>query len=196
MYLHERYGLVSDTGATMHIYTIGHSNRSLKDFIDILTSAKIQFLIDVRTHPNSRRYPQFESIRLQQALARISIDYNWQGRQLGGLRRGNPESPHRAITSTSLRAYADHMLTREFRIAAAEIMASANGQCAGLMCAEKYPMRCHRSLIADYLSVRGVCVIHLVDADQRLMHRLRPSAREEGDKLIYDSEAVQLDLRI
>ena len=180
----------------MHVYTIGHSNRSLKDFVDILISANLQCLIDVRAYPNSRRHPQFESLRLQQALVRIGIDYNWQGQRLGGLRKSNPDSLHRAIKSASLRAYADHMLTREFRTAAAEIMASANGQRAVLMCAEKDPMRCHRSLIADYLSVRGVAVIHLVDADQYIPHRVHPSAREEGDKLIYDSETVQLDLGI
>lgn len=181
----------------MTVYTIGHSNRTPEEFIDLLRSAKLNWLVDVRAHPGSRRHPQYESTPLRYALANNDISYIWKGQWLGGFRRERPESPHHALTSPSMRAYADHMQTTEFHTAIVELTALADTTRIALMCAEKDPSRCHRSMIADYLNVIGVSVVHLVGADQTIQHRLSVLARREGNQLVYDRcEAAQLTLRI
>ncbi|NIO43921.1 MAG: DUF488 family protein [Burkholderiales bacterium] len=169
----------------------------LEDFIDLLQSAKLQCLVDARAYPGSRRYPQFESARLRRALASSDISYAWKGQSLGGFRKGRLDSPHRALTSASLRAYADHMQTEEFRTAAAQLMALAGTTRLALMCAEKNPSRCHRLMIADYLSALGARVVHLIDHSERIEHCLSVLARQQGNVLIYDRcETAQLTLRI
>ena len=181
----------------MTVYTIGHSNRKLEEFIYLLRSAKLNRLVDVRAYPNSRRHPQYESTRLRSALANNGINYVWKGQWLGGFRRERPGSPHRALTSASLRAYADYMQTTGFHTAVKELMVLADTARLALMCAEKDPLRCHRSMIADYLNVIGVRVFHLIDEEKGIQHRLSALARREGNQLFYDRcEAAQLTVRI
>lgn len=189
--------IATTNGVPMIIHTVGHSNRTMEAFIDILRSAKLQSLVDVRAYPSSRRHPQFESARLRRALASSNISYAWEGQRLGGFRKGRPDSPHRALTSASLRAYADHMQTEEFRTVAAQLMVLAGRTRLALMCAEKDPSHCHRSMIADYLSAAGVRVVHLVGHGERIEHRLSVLTRQQGNELIYDRcEAAQLTLLI
>ncbi|MDX1487085.1 MAG: DUF488 domain-containing protein [Acidiferrobacterales bacterium] len=184
-------------GAPMTVHTIGHSNRTLEDFIGLLRLEKLQSVVDVRAYPGSRRHPQFERAHLRHALASSDINYVWKGQSLGGFRKGRLHSPHRALTAESLRTYADHMQTKEFRTAAAQLMALAGTTRLALLCAEKDPSHCHRSMIADYLTAAGFRIIHLVAPGERLDHCLSVFARQQGNELIYDGcEAAQLTLRI
>lgn len=179
----------------LSIYTVGHSNHNIDDLLRMLRTMQLQQLIDVRAYPSSARYPQFAGAYLQQALAASGIDYHWAGSQLGGMRKARSTSPHYAIASSSLRAYADHMQTREFRTTITGLIDSARATRTVLMCSERDPSRCHRSLIADYLSSRGVHVVHLIDNGASRVHQLSPIARREGDCLIYDRGATrELDL--
>jgi uncharacterized protein (DUF488 family) len=166
-------------------YTIGHSNRGIDEFVELLGSVGVRTLVDVRAYPTSRRHPQFDSNRLRSALADADISYHWAGRNLGGFRQDRPDSRHLSLTS-SLRAYADHMETPKFQRAADQLVRLTNEACTTIMCAEKQPAHCHRSLIADYLSFRGTQIRHLVDIDETLDHRLSRLVRCEGEHLIYD----------
>ncbi len=167
------------------VYTIGHSNRDIDEFVELLGSVGVRTLVDVRAYPTSRRYPQFNSNSLRSALADADIIYHWAGRNLGGFRQNRPDSRHLSLAG-SLRAYADHMETPEFQRALDQLVRLANKACTTIMCAEKQPAHCHRSLIADYLSLRGTQIRHLVDGDEALDHRLSRLVRCEGEHLIYD----------
>ncbi len=104
------------------IYTVGHSNHSIEYLLQMLRTMALQQLVDVRAYPRSARYPQFASVYLQQVLAESGVTYWWAGSQLGGMRAERLTSSHRAITSSSLRAYADYMETQEFRSALSELI--------------------------------------------------------------------------
>ena len=167
------------------VYTVGHSNHSIEYLLQLLRTMELQQLVDVRAYPGSTKHPQFASAYLQQALAGSGIVYRWAGSRLGGMRKGCSRSRHRAIESPPLRAYADYMETERFRNALDELIDSAGTLRTVLMCAERDPSRCHRSLIADYLTLRDVRVMHLIDNDTRV-HQLNPLVRRVGDSLIYD----------
>lgn len=157
----------------------------------MLRTMELQQLVDVRAYPSSTRHPQYASVYLQRALADHGIAYCWAGPGLGGMREQRSTSVHRAIASSSLRAYADYMETEEFRNALGELIKSASAMRTALMCAERDPSRCHRSLIADYLSLRGIRVMHLIDSRVSRTHQLNPLARRVGDCLIYDRGITQ-----
>ena len=154
------------------LYTVGHSNRELQCLLDLLGQAGVRVLVDVRAHPRSGRFPQFNEDSLRQALDSPGIVYHWAGHQLGGMR-----------------GYADYMETEAFRHAATELMAMAEQAPVAIMCAERNPDDCHRSLISDYLSLQGVEVTHLIDLEQSFGHLLRPEARRESAELVYDRHA-------
>ena len=168
------------------LYTVGHSNRKIEYLLQMLRAIDLQQLVDIRAYPGSIRHPQFASAYLQQALADSDIAYYWAGSRLGGMRKGRATSPHRAIASSTLRAYADYMETQEFRSAICELVDSASTMRTVLMCAEREPSRCHRSLISDYLSTRGIQVVHLIENDTIRVHKFHRLARRIGDRLIYD----------
>lgn len=168
------------------VYTIGHSNRSIDVLLDLLRSVNVQNLVDVRAYPRSRRHPQFESDALRHILADAGMTYQWVGAELGGFRKGKPDSPHRALKPVALRAYADHMDTDEFHTAINALIRRAHELATAIMCAEKHPTNCHRSLISDYLTMRGIRVLHVIDADNVVKHRLSTVARCESDRLVYD----------
>lgn len=168
------------------LYTIGHGSHTTDAFLELLQSVNAQSLVDVRAHPHSRRHPQFERNRLLQALADAGVVYHWAGHELGGFRQGRLDSPHSAFRHASLRAYADHMDTDEFQIAAFQLIRLARETPTALMCAEKQPTYCHRSLIADYRVLNDIRVFHLIDPDNIVEHQLNPLVRRDGDRLIYD----------
>jgi uncharacterized protein (DUF488 family) len=168
------------------VHTVGHSNHSIEYLLRMLRAMELQQLVDVRAYPNSARHPHFASVYLQRMLADSGISYCWAGSRLGGMHEGRSASLHRAIASPSLRAYADYMETKELRDALAELIDSVSAMRTVLMCAERDPSRCHRSLIADYLSLRGIQVRHLIDIRVNRVHELNPLARRVGDCLIYD----------
>lgn len=171
---------------TASLYTIGHSNRSLDDLIALLCSTAVQILVDVRVQPQSSRYPQFGQERLRDALTGAGIEYHWAGRQLGGHRQARAASPHTALQEDGLRGYADYMDSDPFKKAAVQLIGLAGRAPCAILCAEREPMHCHRSLIADYLTLQGVEVWHLIGPGDTRMHQLRPEVRRESVQLVYD----------
>jgi uncharacterized protein (DUF488 family) len=171
--------------AAMVIYTIGHSTRELGEFLALLRAHGIRRLVDVRRYPGSRRYPHFARDALAAALRADGVDYGHEP-DLGGRRSGRRDSPHTAWRSPSFRAYADHMDTATFAAALARLVALGTDAPTAILCAEALPWRCHRQLIADALTARGVAVGHILDAGPAQRHALNPSAQVEDDgRLLY-----------
>lgn len=170
------------------IYTIGHGNRPLEEFVGLLGDAGIQCLVDVRAYPASRRHPQFSREALESSLPTVGIRYVWEGRALGGRRKPARDSLHVALRNPGFRAYADHMGSEEFREGVVRLVNLAGTECAAVMCAERLPWQCHRFLISDYLVAGGEKVAHLVNTGAARDHRLNPVARRRDGKLFYDGD--------
>lgn len=169
------------------IFTIGHGNRPLEEFLGLLRESGIECLVDVRAFPASRRHPRFAREALERALADSGIRYLWEGKDLGGRRKLARDSRHVALRNPGFRAYADHMTTDEFRRGVERLVEIGRLTRACVMCAERLPWQCHRSLIADSLVARGIPVSHLVAAGKAQPHVLSRLARREQDTLIYDA---------
>jgi uncharacterized protein (DUF488 family) len=169
------------------IFTIGHGNRSIDEFMGLLKDAAIECLVDVRAYPASRRHPQFARASLEGSLAGAGIRYVWEGTVLGGRPKPEPDSPHVALKNPGFRAYAGHMASEEFRQALDRLATNGRGRRTAIMCAERLPWRCHRYLLADSLVARGVRVLHLVSPGQRKEHALNQLARVDGERLVYDT---------
>lgn len=166
------------------IFTIGHSTRSIEDFIEVLKANKIEAVVDVRTIPRSRHNPQFNLEVLPESLREADIGYlHMKG--LGGLRHFRRDSPNTGWQNLSFRGFADYMQTEEFRENIEKLIALAGEKRSAVMCAEAVPWRCHRSLIADALSVRGMEVIHIVSGTSRHSHTLTPFAKASGTRITY-----------
>lgn len=177
------------------LYTVGHSNRSIDEFLSLLRHAGITCLVDVRAYPGSRRHPHFKDDELRLSLAEAGVDYVWAGRDLGGHRKPRSDSRHAALEQSAFQAYADHMETGAFEDAVRRLVERARSHPTAVMCAEKRPEHCHRSFIADYLTVRDHRVLHLVDASQAKEHAINPYARMVSGRLVYDRlQTGQLDL--
>lgn len=177
------------------LYTIGHSNRTLPALVDLLHAAGIHTVVDVRSHPHTARLPQFRGDALRAGLEQAGMVYHWAGRQLGGRRAPRASSRHVALHDEGLRGYADFMDTEEFKRGAAQLLRLAGKDPTAMLCAERLPEHCHRSLISDYLVLQGVHVVHLLDPGESREHQLRPEARRESAQLIYDRHATgSLDL--
>jgi uncharacterized protein (DUF488 family) len=170
---------------TLTLYTVGHGNRQLDELIALLKEAGVDTLVDVRAQPRSRHNPQFNDDALRLACENAGIVYHWAGKQLGGMRTPRPDSPHLALAE-GLRGFADHMDTDAFQKGAAQLQnLAARGTCA-LLCAERDPMHCHRSLIADYLTLQGAQVVHLIAPGETREHVLSSTVRRESAALVYD----------
>ncbi len=174
---------------TVTLYSVGHSNRTIAELIGLLRSAGIATLVDVRAQPASARHPQFAMDALRAALEREGMVYHWAGRQLGGFRQPKPDSPHIALESDGFRGFADFMETEAFQRGVSQLVNLGMKAPTAFMCAEKLPEQCHRSLIADYLTLQGITVMHLIDATETREHRLNPLARTESGRLVYDRQA-------
>jgi len=174
---------------TVTLYTVGHSNRSAEELIALLKTAGVTTLVDVRAQPASARHPQFAMEPLRQALEREGMIYHWAGRHLGGFRQPRPNSPHIALDADGFRGFADHMDSEMFQRGASQLINLGMKAPTAFMCAEKLPAQCHRSLIADYLVLKGVNVVHLIEAGDMREHLLNPRARTESGKLVYDRQA-------
>ena len=167
------------------LYSVGHGSRTLETLLALLREPGIRALVDVRAQPHSSRNPQFSGGALREALAAEGVVYHWAGRQLGGRRTPLSDSRHRVLTE-DLRGYADYMDSTAFRQAALQLHRMAAQGPTGILCAEQEPGHCHRRLIADYLSLQGVRVLHLIAAGECREHGLSPEARRESAELIYD----------
>lgn len=167
-------------------YTIGHSNRSLDDFLALLAAHAIAGVTDVRAFPTSRRWPHFTRDPLATALQGAGIAYDWLP-ALGGRReRARQDSPHTAWTVDAFRNYADYAETAEFAAGLEELLAAAAQRRTAFMCAEALYWQCHRRLIADHLSVSGHRVLHIQTAAKAVEHQLPGFARVVDGRIIYD----------
>ena len=166
------------------ILTVGHSTRARQEFIDLLQANGVKQLIDVRTIPRSRHNPQFNRPVLSRALRRRGIGYRHMA-GLGGLRHSRRDSINTGWRNKSFRGYADYMQTSKFQIALQKLMALATRKRVALMCAEAVPWRCHRSLIADALLIRGFLVEEIQSATRRRPHSLTPWIHVEGTRITY-----------
>lgn len=166
------------------IFTVGHSNRSIEDFVALLKSHSVKRLVDVRTIPRSRHNPQFNREALAASVRRARIAYTHLPK-LGGLRRTRPDSVNTGWQNSSFRGFADYMQTPEFASALARLEKLARTKLCAIMCAEAVPWRCHRSLIADALTVRGHAVEHIMTPTRRNLHKLTPFARVRGKRITY-----------
>lgn len=175
-------------GSAAGIFTIGHSTRPLAEFIHLLQAHGITRVVDVRTIPKSRHNPQFNKDTLPLALEQAGVGYvHLAG--LGGLRHTRPDSPNQGWRNASFRGYADYMQTPEFAQALDEVIRLARHERIALMCAEAVPWRCHRSLIADALLVRGILAADILSATRRQVHKLTPFAHVQGTQITYPPEA-------
>ncbi len=173
------------------VCTIGHSNRSLGAFVDLLRSNAIVRVLDVRTVPRSRHNPQFNRETLAESLSALEIGYTHLP-GLGGLRHARADSPNTGWTNLSFRGYADYMQSPEFAANLQEVVELAQNDCCALMCAEAVPWRCHRSLIGDALLVRDVRVEDIIGPGRRKPHTLTAFARVDGMQITYPPAADML----
>ena len=169
--------------------TIGHSTRSIEEFIRLLQAHGVECLVDVRTIPRSRHNPQFNADALPISLKAASIGYEHTA-ALGGLRRAAADSVNAGWRNASFRGYADYMQTPQFVKAVEKLIRLAEKRRLALMCAEAVPWRCHRSLIADALVVRGVEVEHIMSLSRRQPHVMTPFAKVQGEQITYPAFEV------
>ena len=167
------------------VFTIGHSTLPIERFIGVLAGYGIEEVADVRKIPKSRHNPQYWRDALDSELKSASIDYVWLS-DLGGRRqRANPDSPNTGRRNKSFRGYADYMQTGEFQDAIENLIAISNEKRTVIMCAEAVPWRCHRSLVADALCVRGIPVADIFSETSCKPHKLTPFAHVEGTRITY-----------
>lgn len=175
----------------IRLMTIGHSTRPVEAFIDLLRAHGVLLLVDVRSIPGSKKYPQFNQEALQQSLAQSEIRYLWLP-SLGGRRRPvQPRSESNAgLRSSGFRNYADYMATREFRQGVEMLLELARREPTAIMCAEAVYWRCHRRLIADYLTVQGVDVQHILGRQELRPHQLTPGIQVHEGGVAYPPPAL------
>jgi uncharacterized protein (DUF488 family) len=166
------------------VFTIGHSTRTLPEFVEMLKAYHVTLVVDVRSVPRSRHNPQFNKETLPAALKEEGIKYVHMP-DIGGLRRPNRDSVNTAWRNKSFRGYADYMQTKEFTEQLLHLMVLARENCVAVMCAEALPWRCHRSLIADALVVRNVRVEHIISKNSTISHTLTEWAHAEGTRITY-----------
>jgi uncharacterized protein (DUF488 family) len=172
------------------VCTIGHSNRSIEEFIGLLKQNGIDCVLDIRTVPKSRHNPQFGQDRLPDSLAAAGIGYRYLA-GLGGLRHPRKDSPNGAWRNASFRGYADYMQTEAFAENVDAVAALAQDRRCVLMCAEAVPWRCHRSMVGDALLVRGIAVEDIIGPQKRKPHRLTPFAKVDGLRITYPPQEEQ-----
>ncbi len=166
------------------IWTIGHSTRPLKEFQALLAQFQLEAVADVRRFPGSRRLPQYAQVPLCSALDAQRIAYRWIG-ELGGRRRPRADSPNTTWRNASFRGYADHIASAEFAEGLHQLFEITARFRTTLLCAELLWWRCHRALIADVLCVRGIEVIHILDATHTTVHPYTSPARIVEGRLSY-----------
>src|SRR5664280_1918301 len=174
------------------VLTIGHSARKLAEFIRLLQAHAVSRVVDVRTVPRSEHNPQFNKASLPRALKKVGVGYvHMPG--LGGLRHAKRDSLNVGWRNASFRGYADYMQTPGFAQSLEELIRLTNQDRIALMCAEAVPWRCHRSLIADALLVRGIRTEDIMSPTRRQVHTLTPFAKVRGIMITYPAEVSQTD---
>ncbi len=168
----------------MQIFTVGHGTRSIEELIELLKTYKVERIVDVRTIPRSRYNPQFNKDILTKSLKKVHIGYiHIKG--LGGLRHAKKDSVNMAWRNASFRGFADYMQTEDFKKNIERLIKIAKQKKIVIMCAESVPWRCHRSLIADALFVRGIQVKHIMNRKTCNDHNLVSWAKVKDFQLTY-----------
>jgi uncharacterized protein (DUF488 family) len=171
------------------VLTIGHSTRTLEEFIGLLQAHRAACVVDVRTVPRSRHNPQFNNAALPRALKEAGLGYvHLPG--LGGLRHAKRDSLNAGWRNASFRGYADYMQTPDFEQSLEELTGLAKQERIAIMCAEAVPWRCHRSLIADALLVRGIRTEDIMSPTRRQVHVFTPFAKVRGTTITYPAEPL------
>ncbi len=169
------------------IYTVGHSTRTIEELIATLRAHGIERLVDIRAFPASKRLPHFNRGAMEVSLPAAGIEYRWRP-EMGGRRgKARPDSPNTGLRSESFRAYADHMMTEEFRRAADEVLRWAGEKKTAVMCAEKMWFQCHRMLVSDYYKAHGNEVLHIVDDRPVKAHTLTREGHLVNGELVYNA---------
>ncbi|HEY0879220.1 MAG TPA: DUF488 domain-containing protein [Zeimonas sp.] len=166
------------------IWTIGHSSRSLDEFLALLAAHRIECIADVRRHAGSRKHPQFNPDALARSLGERGIDYVAMP-DLGGRRSTRGDSPHTVWRNPSFRGYADYMDSPAFAEALDRLAALAGASRTAMMCSEAVWWRCHRSMISDALKACGWCVLHVLDAGPAKEHPYTSAASIVDGRLAY-----------
>lgn len=156
----------------------------IERFIALLETYGIESLVDIRTIPRSRHNPQFDGIALASSLSAAHIQYMHM-KELGGLRHTRKDSPNTGWRNESFRGYADYMQTEAFQNALEALIHMSRQRRTAILCAEAVPWRCHRSLVADALRVRGVPAVEILSPSSWRMHEMTPFARVEGPRITY-----------
>jgi uncharacterized protein (DUF488 family) len=168
----------------LSICTVGHSSHELEEFLALLRAHGVQQVADVRRFPGSQRFPHFHAEALSAALAAAGIGYT-HFRDLGGRRQPRPDSPNLGLRSAAFRGYADHMESAAFARALESLLHRAASSRVAVMCAEADPAHCHRRILADALTARGVRVEHIRSEEVITPHALSPGARVEAGRVTY-----------
>jgi len=173
------------------VFTLGHSTLPIEAFLALLQAYGIERLVDIRTIPRSRHNPQFNDTALATSLKARRLEYVHL-KALGGLRHPRKDSPNTAWRNPGFRGFADYMRTTEFEGALTALVQMSREKRVAIMCAEAVPWRCHRSLVSDALSVRGVPVVEILSENSYRTHRLTTFARVEGLRITYPPDQAAL----
>jgi uncharacterized protein (DUF488 family) len=173
------------------IFTLGHSTLPIDRFIVLLRTYGIERLVDIRTIPRSRHNPQFNGDALTETFSTEGIDFV-HIQALGGLRHAHKDSPNTGWRNGSFRGYADYMQTEAFLRALEILIELGLSKRTAIMCAEAVPWRCHRSLVADALGVRGIPVVEILSETSYRMHKLTSFAQVEGVRITYPPDQARL----
>lgn len=174
-------------GPCVNVFTIGHSTRTITEFVALLTQVSVELIIDVRSIPRSRTNPQFNADVLPESLAAAGMAYRHLP-ALGGRRhrsQGSIASPNTMWRNAAFRNYADYAASQAFRAGLDELEALARGHCCAVMCAEAVWWRCHRRIVADYLLADGISVVHIMGHD-----KMQPATSTPGVRLLPDRTLV------
>ena len=176
----------------MTLYTIGHSNRSLEEFLALLNGHEVHTLVDIRSLPGSNKYPHFNSENLANFLPENGLKYFWLPKLEAKALSQRLSIENIGLTSPAFRSYADYMATEEFREGVQELIEIASRSTTAYMCAEAVYWRCHRRLLSDYLVAQGMNVIHILSLKQVSPHKMTQGSLVTPEGLvIYPSLSVQ-----
>ncbi|MEW5819804.1 MAG: DUF488 domain-containing protein [Cyanobacteriota bacterium] len=173
------------------IYTIGHSNRSINEFVELLIAFNITLLIDVRSIPGSKKFPQFNENNIKKSLEEDNIGYLHLS-SFGGFRKKTiKHSPNTGIENKGFQAYADYMLTEDFENSINKLIELSKNNILCLMCAESLPENCHRNFISDFLTIKNIDVTHVIDKYINIPHSLNSLAIFTHNRLIYPTNGTE-----
>lgn len=172
------------------IYTIGHGGRKPDELMELLIQTGINTIVDVRSNPHPSATPWCSEDNLRTSIEELGKIYHWAGRQLGGKRKILADSRNMSLRNEALRAYADYMQTEAFQVAAMQLTNLATKGDLVILSADQDPYACHRGLIADYLVLKGVRIVHIISEIEVREHLLSEFARRESCELIYDRQVI------